>query len=433
MKDRYKKSNQLLKQALEIIPLGSQTFGKCHLQFPENNSPHFIEKGRGAYVWDVDGNRYIDFINALLTVNLGYQDKDVDNAVKKQMKKGVVFSFAHPLEIELSKKVIEMVPCAEMVRFGKNGSDVTTAAIRLARNYTKREHVITFGYHGWQDWFIDTTTMCSGGVPESTKKLVHSFKYNDISSVKKIFNKHKGKIAALIMEPMIDEFPKDGFLQEVMKVTHENGALFILDEIKTGFRFAEGGAQELFNITPDLACLGKGIANGYPLSALVGKKEFMQYIDKMFFSLTNAGEALSLAASLATLNKIQKKKVIQSAIKKGEYLMNEVKKLITKHNLTDILSIKGHPSWSLIIFKDIKGYTADEINMYFMQEIFKRGIIGFGGHAISFAHSKANINRLLRVYDEVFSLLNKELTSGTKGIKYANIRKSITNGRKNKS
>jgi glutamate-1-semialdehyde 2,1-aminomutase len=176
MKNRYKKSQLLLKEALDLIPLGSQTFGKCHLQFPESNSPHFIEKGLGAYVWDVDGNRYIDFMSALLTVNLGYQDKEVDNAVKRQMKKGVVFSFAHPLEIELSKKIIEMVPCAEMVRFGKNGSDVTTAAIRLARNYTGREHVIVFGYHGWHDWYIDTTSMCLGGVPKSTKKLVHSIK-----------------------------------------------------------------------------------------------------------------------------------------------------------------------------------------------------------------------------------------------------------------
>ena len=181
MSDRYKQSEAFLKKVEKIIPLGSQTFSKSKTQFPYGVAPYFIEKGLGAKVWDLDGNEYTDFVNGLLSISLGYQDPDVDAAVKKQLKNGVSFSLPHRLEYELAEKIIDMVPCAEMVRYGKNGSDATAGAIRVARAYTGRDHVATCGYHGWQDWSIGATTR-NLGVPEATSQLAHAFKYNDIAS-----------------------------------------------------------------------------------------------------------------------------------------------------------------------------------------------------------------------------------------------------------
>src|SRR5438132_9072740 len=186
MSERYRKSEQLLERALRSIPLGTQTFSKSKTQFPYNVSPYYVTHGNGSHVWDVDGNEYIDFINSLAAITLGYNDPDVTAAVKKQLEDGVIFSLAHPLEIEVAEKMIELVPCAEMVRFGKNGSDATAGAVRIARAFTGRDHVAICGYHGWQDWYIGATAR-NMGVPESTRKMTHSFSYNDIDSLQALF------------------------------------------------------------------------------------------------------------------------------------------------------------------------------------------------------------------------------------------------------
>ena len=267
MSERYHNSELLLERALKSIPLGTQTFSKSKTQYPYGVSPYFIKKGKGSHVWDVDNNEYIDFINGLASVTLGYNDPDVNAAVLEQLDNGVTFSLPHPLEFIVAEKIIEMVPCAEMVRFGKNGSDATAGAIRLARAYTHRDHVAVCGYHGWQDWYIGATAR-NLGVPESTRRLTHTFTYNDIESLSVIFKQWPDKVAAVIMEPMNSTEPKDDFLLMVEELTHQNGALFIFDETITGFRYANGGAQEFFGITPDLATFGKGMSNGYPCQLL---------------------------------------------------------------------------------------------------------------------------------------------------------------------
>src|SRR3990167_6285478 len=271
---RYKLSQQLHEKASKVIPLGSQTFSKSKTQYPYGVSPYFIKKGKGSHVWDADNNEYVDFVNALAAITLGYNDPDVTNAVKAQLEEGTIFSLPHELEMQVAEKIVEMVPCAEMVRFGKNGSDVTAGAIRLARAYTKRDHVAVCGYHGWQDWYIGSTAR-NLGVPKSTRDLTHVFTYNDIDSLNKIFKEYPDQVAAVIMEPMNTTEPLDGFLEKVRELTHKNGAVFIFDETITGFRYANGGAQEYFGVTPDLATFGKGIANGYPLSVLAGRKDIM--------------------------------------------------------------------------------------------------------------------------------------------------------------
>ncbi|MBW1735929.1 MAG: aminotransferase class III-fold pyridoxal phosphate-dependent enzyme, partial [Deltaproteobacteria bacterium] len=254
---RYRKSKEFLTRAEKVIPLASQTFSKSHIQYPEA-SPYFLVRGKGSRVWDVDGNEYIDFVNGLLPVILGYCDPDVDKAVMEQMKKGVTFSLASPLECELAEMLVDLIPCAEMVRFGKSGSDATAGAVRVARAYTGRERVAVCGYHGWQDWYIGSTVR-NKGVPECVRRLTHSFTYNDLSSLERLFDQYPGEIAVVILEPMNVEDPAPRFLEGVKEVTHKHGAILVFDEIITGFRYALGGAQELFGVVPDLAAVGKSM------------------------------------------------------------------------------------------------------------------------------------------------------------------------------
>lgn len=412
MSSRYEKSENQLKKALEVIPLGSQTFSKSHVQFPYGASPYFLDHGKGAYVWDIDGNKYIDSINGLLSISLGYCDEEVDNAIKDQLNKGVSFSLATTLEEKLARKLIEIVPSAEMVRFGKNGTDATSGAIRIARAVTGREHVAVCGYHGWQDWYIASTTR-DLGIPKATKELTHKFEYNNIDSVLKLFERNKGKIAAVIMEPMNTTWPKDNFLQQVNEIAHANGALFILDETITGFRYALGGAQEFFNVKPDLATFGKGMGNGYPISALVGKKEYMDFMSEVFLSSTFGGEALSLAASYAVINKMQSRNVPSHIYTVGQKIIENLNQILNDLNLKNTINVSGHPSWSFINFSDYKKYTSWDIKTLFMQECMKRGLLTFGTHNISFSYTEIEIEFMNKVYIEVFELIKEVLENNT--------------------
>jgi len=316
MSQRYQQSETLLERALNTIPLGSQTFSKSRTQYPFGVSPYFIERGQGSHLWDVDGNEYVDMIGSLAAVTLGHRDPDVDAAVRAQLDSGVIFSLPHRLEMEVAEQIVKMVPCAERVRFGKNGSDATAGAVRVARAFTGRDHVAVCGYHGWQDWYIGTT-LRNRGVPEATRALSHSWAYNDIDSLEAIFKAHPDQVAAVIMEPMNVVEPMPGFLAAVKALAHKHGALLVFDETITGFRYANGGAQELFDVTPDLATFGKGLANGYPVSAVAGRADVMQLMEEVFFSFTFGGETLSLAAALATMRKLEREPVTATLTSQG--------------------------------------------------------------------------------------------------------------------
>ncbi|MEW6055167.1 MAG: aminotransferase class III-fold pyridoxal phosphate-dependent enzyme [Bdellovibrionota bacterium] len=402
--NRYQKSNVLLEQTLKTIPLGSQTFSKSKTQYPKGVSPYFIERARGSRVWDVDGNEYVDFVNGLCAVNLGYGDPDVTKAVKEQLEDGVIFSLPHPIEGQVAEKMVEMIPCAEMVRFGKNGSDATSGAIRLARAYTRRDHVAVCGYHGWQDWYIGSTAR-NLGVPQATRDLTHAFTYNDLESLKKVFSDYPDQVAAVIMEPVNAQEPKAGFLNELQELTKQNGALLIFDETITGFRFDNGGAQATYKVTPDLATFGKGMANGYPVSAIVGKADVMRLMEEIFFSFTFGGETLSLAAALATMTKLQARPVVQAMYEQGKKVIAGVERLIEQFEMSDMLSITGNPTWSFLNFKEIAPYTQWQIKTLFLQEVFARGILLLGTHNMSYSHNDGDIEKLLATYKEVFPVL----------------------------
>ncbi len=412
MSTRYQTSEDMLERALRSIPLGSQTFSKSKSQYPYGASPFFISKGQGCHVWDVDGNEYVDFINSLAAITLGHNDTDVTAAVKAQLEDGVLFSLPHQIEMQVAEKICEMVPCAEMVRFGKNGSDATSGAIRLARAYTGRDHVIVCGYHGWQDWYIGSTAR-DLGVPQATKDLTHTFVYNDLESLKEIFQAFSGQIAAVIMEPMNVVEPHPGFLQGVKQLAHENDSLLIFDETITGFRFSNGGAQELFGVIPDLATFGKGIANGYAVSAIAGRKDIMNLMEEIFFSSTFGGEALSLTASLATMNKLQQQPVIATMVKQGEKIMAFLREAICEYAADDIFSVSGHPVWSFLLINDVAPYTQWQIKTLFMQEMFARGILTLGTHNMSYSHSDSDLEKLFGAYAEVIPLIVKAIKEKT--------------------
>ncbi len=402
----YKKSEQLLNRALKSIPLASQTFSKSLTQYPRGVSPFFIERGKGSKVWDVDGNEYVDFVNSLAAVTLGYCDEDVDKAVQDQMKNGVLFSLPHKLEMEVAEKLINVIPCAEKVRFAKNGTDATSASIRIARAYTGKEHIAVCGYHGWQDWYIGSTTR-DLGVPRAVKELTHKFEYNNLESLEKIFQEQE--LACVIMEPMNIEYPQDNFLKKVKELAHKNNALLIFDETVTGFRYSLGGAQELFDVTPDLATFGKGMANGYPLSAVVGSNEIMQKVEDIFFSGTFGGETLSLAATSKIIDKYEKEQVTEYFAEVGIYLLEQLNQLIDDKNLSDIFWTSGHPSWSFLHIKEQERYSVFEIKTFFLQEMFRRGILTLGSHNISFSHTKKDVDELIAVYAKVLPMVKQHI------------------------
>jgi len=401
---RYAASEAWLARAEAVIPLGSQTFSKSRTALPVGMAPLFIERGRGSHVWDLDGNEYVDFVNGLLAISLGYGDPDVDRAVRAQLERGVTFSLPHPIEAEVAELIVEAVPCAELVRFGKNGSDATAGAIRIARAATGRDRVAVCGYHGWQDWYIGSTTR-DLGVPAATKALTHQFDYNDIASLDALFRAHPGEFAAVILEPMNVAWPRDGFLEEVAAATRAHGALLIFDETITGFRFAMGGAQELFGVTPDLATFGKGVANGYPLSIVAGRRAPMRLMEEVFFSFTFGGEALSLAAAKAVIGKLRREPVVDTIHRQGQKVLDGVTERIAACGVEAFCAISGHPAWSFFQIRDAAPYGAYELRTLYLQEMFARGILTTGTHNMSYAHTDADIGALLAAYDEVLPIL----------------------------
>jgi glutamate-1-semialdehyde 2,1-aminomutase len=398
----------MLDRALRVIPLGSQTFSKSYTQYPRGAAPFFIQRAEGSKAWDVDGNEYIDFNNALCSVTLGHVDPDVTAAVADQLARGTIFTLASELEIEVAERIVEAVPCAEKVRFGKNGSDATAGAVRAARAFTGRERVAVCGYHGWQDWYIGSTAR-NKGVPGATRSLTHGFAYNDLATLEALLESCPGEIAAVVLEPMNVSWPEPGFLQGVVDLARAHGAVAVFDETITGFRYADGGAQQYFGVTPDLACFGKGLANGYPLSAVAGRSDIMAQFEEVFFSFTMGGETLSLAAAKAALDKLKRENVTAVLAERGGRLMAGVEERIARYDCAGFLKVSGHPSWSFLTIADQPNASQFELKTLYLQEVIARGILTIGTHNMSFAHRDADIDRLLAVYDEVFPLLRDAL------------------------
>ncbi len=400
------RSESLLARAYKVIPSATQTFSKGPNQWIRGVSPAYLERGDGAWVWDVDGNKYLDYLMALGPIVLGYGNDAVSKAVADQFRRGPVMSQMHPLEVEVAEEIVRRVPFADMVRFGKNGSDVTTAAIRAARAFTGREHIVYCGYHGWHDWYIGTTTR-SGGVPGAVKELTHSFTYNDLESLRRELTARPNQVAAVIMEAVGVEIPEPGFLEAVRQITQEHGTLLVFDEIINGFRIRYGGAAEYYGVYPDLACFGKSMANGAPLSAVVGRRDVMEIFDDIFFSGTFGGDATALAACKATIEEFDRLSVIDHIWDYGRQLSDAISEMIASNKLENSIRLIGLDARSILTFPHDDEYQSRLRRSYFMQECHKRGLLFFGVHLPTASHGEQELNFTLDVYKDVFKLFRE--------------------------
>jgi glutamate-1-semialdehyde 2,1-aminomutase len=412
LKNGIKKSNNLYERAKKVIASGTNTFSRAPGVFPDGVSPKFLERQFGSHTWDVDGNEYIDMVMGCGPVTIGHNHPDINNAIKAQLDKGILFSMLNPLEVEVAEKLVDCIPCAEMVKFSKNGSDVCAASVKIARHVTKRDIIFCWGYHGFADWYIATTDRDSG-IPQAVKDLSKTFEYNDIDGLKAMFEQYKDKVAAVIMEPVIAEKPKDNFLQKVKDLTHENGSLLIFDEMISGFRFAMGGIQEYLGVIPDLATFGKGITNGMPLGVLAGKEEYMKEFDKVFLSSTYAPEALTLAATSANIDFYKKHDVINELWSKGKYIEDGFNSVIDKYSIRKNMSLAGYPVRLMVNSHDNNGVQDSKLATLYQQEMFKYGILCFSGVLmLSYSHSKEDLNLLIDAFDKTCKVIKEYFESG---------------------
>lgn len=408
----FEKSNLLFDRALKTIPLASQTFSKSAMTTVEGAAPLFLDHGRGASVWDVDENEYIDYVLGLLPVILGYRDPDVDAAICDQLDRGICFSLATDLEPELAETLVDIIPCAEMVRFGKNGSDVTSAAIRLARAYTKRERIALSGYHGWHDWYIGTTTRHLG-VPDAVRMLSSRFPFNDANRLEELFKSDPSGYAAVILEPASLEAPAPGFLEAVRGLCDKYGVILIFDEIITGFRMHVGGAQAAFGVTPDLAAFGKAMGNGMPISAIVGRRDIMLKMEEIFFSGTFGGEALSLAAAISTIAKLRERNVPEVIARVGRSLKEGVGSKIAARGLSEELTIAGGDWWPTIQASGSRRVDQIILSSLLKQELINEGILMGSTFNICLAHEDSKvIEETLNAFDRALDVVCDAVLSG---------------------
>lgn len=405
------KSEELLKREVKVSPLAAQTFSKSYRYFCRGAAPSYMDYGDGCYIYDVDGNKFIDFMCALGPITVGYNNADINNEVIKQIHKFASGSLQSELEVELAEKLCRIIPCAEMVRFVKNGSDATTAAIRLARAYTGREVVLMSGYHGMHDWSIGASQN-NKGVPKTVCELTKNFTYNDLADLEKKLQENE--TAAVILEPIQSNGPKEGYLEGVKKLTHKYGAILIFDEVVSGFHYALGGAQEMFHVSPDLAAFGKGMGNGYSISAIAGRKDLLEQIEHgVFVSTTFGGDSISMAASLATIKILEQPGFYEHITRIGTIIRNGIVAKINKYGLNNVLAVSGLPAHCGLTFENQGSLSYLDIQSVYSQTMIQNGILVFAIYFLNSCHTEKEAEAYLDATDKAFSLICKALDAGS--------------------
>jgi len=370
-------------RANRLIPGGAHTYSKGDDQFP-SNAPRIIDRGLGCKLWDVDNNEFVDMTMSLGTTVLGHAYEPVLAAVRKELDRGVNFCRPSVIEGELAELICDLIPSAEMVKFGKNGSDAVTAAVKLARAYTGRKYVARCTadpFNAIHDWFIGSTEV-SRGVPMEVQSLTLKFHYNDLASCQQLFDKYPNEIACFILEPVSFIPPEGDFLQRLKELCEKNGSLLIFDEVVSGFRFALGGVQEMIGVIPHLSAFGKAMANGFSASALVGQKEFMRLggieheQERVFLlSTTYGGETHCLAAAIACINEIRNKDAIAHFWKTGQAMMDGVNRIAVEVGAEKYVSTSGYGCKPGFAFRDEKGEVSAVARTLFLQETIAKGLL----------------------------------------------------------
>ncbi|MBW6504126.1 glutamate-1-semialdehyde 2,1-aminomutase [bacterium] len=415
----FSRSIELIRKCHSIIPGGCHTYSKGDDQFPEA-APSFIVRGKGCHVWDVDGNEFIEYGMGLRAVTLGHAYPPVVEAARKQILLGSNFTRPSLIEYELAETVVELFEGAEMVKFAKNGSDVTTAAVKLSRAATGRDLVAICADHPFfstDDWFIGTTEL-SAGIPMAIRDLTLTFRYNDADSVSSLFKEHPGRIACVILEPATSEEPAGDYLHAVQRLCRENGAVFILDEMITGFRWNIGGAQKHYGVVPDLSAFGKGMANGFSVSALVGKKELMELggihhnRERVFLlSTTHGAETHALAAAAETIRVYRQEDVVGCLHVLGERLRSGIGKAIREIGIGDYFQVIGRSCNLVYVTKDPDGNRSQPFRTLFLQELIRRGIIA-PSFVVSFSHADSDIDRTIEAVSGALRVYRSALEEG---------------------
>jgi glutamate-1-semialdehyde 2,1-aminomutase len=415
----FSESRALQSKAHRLIPGGAHTYSKGDDQFPER-APAFVVRGKGCHVWDVDGNEFIEYGMGLRAVTLGHAFEPVVDAAYRQMQLGSNFTRPAKIEVDLAEALLQVIDGAHMVKFAKNGSDVTTAAVKLARAYTGRDLVaicVDQPFFSIDDWFIGTTEL-NAGIPQAISELTLKFRYNDLESLRELFDQYPGRIACVVMEAETGTPPVPDYLNHVKQLCERRGALLIFDEMITGFRWHLGGAQRFHGIVPHLSTFGKAMGNGFAISALAGKREIMRLggLDHdqarvFLLSTTHGAETHALAASLETLRIYREQKVVEYLWKQGERLRSLVSLSITENHLEGFFELVGRPCNLVFATCDQEGKRSQAFRTLFLQELIRRGVIA-PSFVVSFSHTDADIDRTAQAVNEAHLIYRKALDEG---------------------
>ncbi len=407
----FQKSRDLLDRAKKVLPAQTHTFSKGYKSFVDGAYPIFVDRAKGSHFFDVDENDFIDYVAALGPIILGYNYEPVVSAIKRQLDHGSIFSLPHRLEVEAAELMCNTIPNTDMAKFTKTGSDSVTAAIRASRAITKKDNIAYCGGGGvWHDWFTVITSR-NQGIPKFQKNMIKFFEYNNIESLKKLLDEDK-EIGTVCMEPMIFEFPSNDFLSQVKQVAHDHDALLIFDEVQTGFRWSMGGAQEYFDIYPDLTAWGKAMANGMPLGSISGKTEFMNIFEDIFYSTTFGGETLSLAAFTATAIELKEKNVLHAIHQKGKKFKENFKQLTNEIGIS--IPVDGHPAKIRLQFLDDEKNESLLLRSLFCQENIQNGIFLWQGPLFhTYSHSDDDSKKTLDSMEKSLKTLKNAIESNT--------------------
>lgn len=419
MSSRLIQSTAIQARLRQLVPGGAHTYAKGEDQFPEAFAP-VISRGLGSHVWDVDGNEYIEYGSGLRSVSLGHAFRPVVDAVRGQLEQGSNFVRPARIELDAAEALLSLLPGADMVKFCKNGSDAVSGAVKLSRAYTGRDMVAICGDHPFfsvDDWAMGVSGM-PGGIPEVTRRMTVKFRYNDLPSLEHLFAEHHQRIAAVVMEAEKDVPPEAGFLAGVRALCDRHGAVMILDEMITGFRWHNGGAQAFHDIQPDLSTFGKALGNGFAVSALAGKRDLMKLggtdhdRERVFLlSTTHGAETHSLAAAIATIRTYRAERVIETLWRQGERLARGIREAATAADVAQHVVIFGRPCCLAYATRDSQGQASQPFRTLLLQELARRGVLATS-LVVGYSHSDADIDRTIEVFAEALRIYRRALEEG---------------------
>lgn len=417
---RVPRSMQLYQRALELIPGGTQLVSRRPTRYAYGASPAFAARGKGARIWDVDGFEYIDWVSGIGAIVLGYCDDVVDDAVRQQLATGTVYSINHELEIELAEELVRTIPSAEMVRYAKCGGEACAIAVRIARGTTGRDKILFCGYHGWHDWYLAANLSAEAnlnshlfpgiepiGVPRALADTAIPFPYGDLTALAQLLEQHRGQVAAVMMEPLRSALPQEGYLAGVARLARDHGAVLIFDEVTSGFRIRLGGVQEYVGVTPDMTVLAKAISNGYPMGAVVGRREVMEPAGRMFISSTYWSDTIGLRAALTTIRELRRRDVPSQLERFGRELQQRLNAVATETGLA--VRCGGLPVHPALEFLDVDAATRSRLVTLYIQEMAKRGCHGYAAFYLNAAQGAAELDQTVDAVRQVFTLLREAL------------------------